>query len=374
MKLKILYIVSTLRDTGPTNQLFGIVSNLDKEIFEPFIMTLAKEPVNSKKELFVNAGIHVESIGLSRIKFLFVGKRKLRKRILEIRPNLIHTNGIRSDCVVNKLKIEIPVCSTIRAYIYEDYKALYGKTVGTVMEIMHTKAIKTMKYPICCSKSIAKKYAEQLNIDFCVIQNGVDIKRYSSKDKNRATEARQKLGLPLNKIVCVVVGALIDRKDPLTIVKAVEQIKDKSDFLFLFIGDGVLREEMEKHRSEYIYILGHKPNVSEFLQASDFFISASKSEGLPNSVLEAGACGIPMILSNISQHREIFETKMDGIAFFEVGDISKLSELIINFGENCRQYSSQYISEYIKGKFDSKIMSRNYQDFYLRCIYSKENK
>lgn len=372
-KIKILYIVSRLISGGPTNQLFGIIHNLDRQLFEPYILTLSEEPYKSCKEKFIEDGVVVETLGLSKIHYFFLGKRKLYKVVCKISPDFIHTSGMRADSIINKLKLDIPTCSTIHTYVFDDYKLLYGRVAGSIMEYVHSRAIKKMKYPVCCSQSIAKKYSNRYSRNFLAIQNGVDTKRYAAKEKSQIIQMRQKMGLPLNKMIFTVVGSLIERKDPMTIIEAIEQISDKRDYMFLFIGEGVLKEELERHKSEYIHILGYKTNISDFLQVSDFFISASKAEGLPTAVLEAGACGLPMILSDISQHREIFDTKIDGVDFFNCGDVNQLSQLIVSYGKKNKNCSSENISIYIKDKFDSQIMSKKYQSFYQDCLFTGKN-
>lgn len=363
-KMKVLYIVSTLRSTGPTNQLYGIIHNLDREKFTPYILTLSKNPKDSKKQKFEDDKVEIETLGLSRIAFTILGKNKLKKVLTRISPDLIHTSGFRADVTLSGMDIEIPVCSTIRNYVFEDYIPLYGRIKGTLMCIWHKRALKKMKYPICCSKALKEKYTEHLKRDFFVIQNGVDTKCYYMYNEKEKLSIREKLKLPVDKKIIVVAGDLIERKSPMTIIYAVEQIQTPKNFRLLFIGTGNLSEKLKKYESEYIRFLGYKNNIYEYFQAADFLISASKSEGLPNIVLEAGACGLPMILSDIQQHKEIFGTDIMGIKYFNSGDINMLTESIHCFLNDCGKYSRVVISDYIKERFDSRIMSQNYQKFY----------
>ena len=70
-------------------------------------------------------------------------------------------------------------------------------------------------------------------------------------------------------------------------------------------------------------LIGH---VQEYLGASNYFISASLAEGLPNSVLEAMACGLPCILSNIPPHVEIHEMNKDSSLMFDIKDVKGLRD------------------------------------------------
>ena len=80
---KILYLVSTLGSSGPTNQLSYIVKYLDRSIFEPLILTLSHEPEASAIKYFQNVlEVRVESLGLSRMRGMLSGSAKVKHYIM----------------------------------------------------------------------------------------------------------------------------------------------------------------------------------------------------------------------------------------------------------------------------------------------------
>lgn len=102
--IKILYIVSTLKRCGPNNQLFNIINNLDETNFFPVVITLSPEPMDSRFDDYVKAGIEVHSLNLSRFSGVFFAKSKVRKLIDELRPDIIHTQGVRGDIIASQIK------------------------------------------------------------------------------------------------------------------------------------------------------------------------------------------------------------------------------------------------------------------------------
>lgn len=70
-------------------------------------------------------------------------------------------------------------------------------------------------------------------------------------------------------------------------------------------------------------------NSKQYYQAADILVSSSLAEGLPNTVLEAIACGMPCILSDIEPHKEIIEGEGVGV-IFERRSIEQLRKCIIN--------------------------------------------
>lgn len=365
-KIKVLYIVSTLARRGPTNQLFNIVSNLNDDDFECKVVTLSPEAEDTLLPKFLQHGIEVKPLNLSRIGGFFWGCSSLKKVIDLYKPNIVHTQGIRSDGFAKwlKNKFGVKAVSTIRCLPNEDYPLQYGKIVGHLMAHRHLTILKGLDEVIAVSKSIDQK----LSITTTVIQNGCDISRFSPVSDDEKLDLRRKLGLPTDRIVLISVGHLSARKSPLTIVRALMLVKNRKDFELIFLGDGELRPECEavSKNEDNIRYFGRVNNVDEYLKAADAFISASLSEGLPNSVLESLACGVPVILSKIPQHQEIFESYKDEGLFFEPNNENALSKILTSLtASGLRSLPTRTI---VENNFDARQMSLRYQTLYKSMV------
>jgi glycosyltransferase involved in cell wall biosynthesis len=114
-----------------------------------------------------------------------------------------------------------------------------------------------------------------------------------------------------SKIV-LFVGRLDAGKNAETFITAVAKIADEIPFIALICGDGPLRRKHEEivkdlELEERIIFLGNASNVWSLMKRADAFVSLSRFEGCPNVVLEAAACGSPLVISNISAHRELLD-------------------------------------------------------------------
>lgn len=369
-KIKILYVVSTLKHSGPTMVLLGTVKNLSKEKFDLQILTLSPEPQDSKMKEFLNDNIKVESLNLSRFEFIMKGYRALKEYIDQYDPDIIHTSGIRSDIAISKMNIKAKHCMTIHNYVYEDYIAKYGNLIGKIAANSSIKAMKKCDYVICCSNSLRNMYSKILPTkDLYVVQNGVDTYKFKPvADVNMKVRLRSILGIPQDHIVFLSVGSLIKRKDPTSIIRAFKNANYKNKATLILLGDGELMEQCEKESNENIILKGNVRNVNDYLQASDVYISASKSEGLPNSVLEAGSCGLDLILSDIPQHKEIFEDNFGLVEFFAVEDIKMLSVKINKAIEANNREINYNIVKLIEDNFSNNVMSKHYEEMYYLML------
>ena len=120
--------------------------------------------------------------------------------------------------------------------------------------------------------------------------------------------------------------------------------------------------------SKNIFFLGNINNIQKVYQVADYFVSASYSEGLPNSVLEAMSSGITCILSDIPMHRELYGEEIDMINFNpnSVESLYKaFKEAFVN-EDNPMKYRNHIIQT-----FSSIKMSSNYHNMYIRLINGK---
>ncbi len=132
--------------------------------------------------------------------------------------------------------------------------------------------------------------------------------------------------------VLLFAGRFSPEKNIETIIDAFEIVSSQKDAVLLLCGEGELKpkiEEMvrEKDLAARVFFLGYVQNVWEFMKRADLFISVSYYEGRPNVVLEAIACGCPLILSDIPAHRDFL---LDGDALFvNPRDASALAGAIV---------------------------------------------
>ena len=129
-------------------------------------------------------------------------------------------------------------------------------------------------------------------------------------------------------------GRLVDQKDFITFLKAIEIVKKRIKIKALLIGSGILKKELEKYiknnkLEKIVKIIDFKKNPYKYLKFADVFILSSKFEGLPNVLLEAASLKVPIISTDCNTGpREILKGNKGGL-LFKVGDSIKLAKKII---------------------------------------------
>lgn len=361
---KILYIVSTLRKSGPTNQLYNIIRNLDFTKFEPSVLTLSAEPEDkdSRWNDFNALGIKLGSLELSRVKGTLYGKKAVLNYIRSVEPDLVHTQGIRADSILASLNIATPWIMTARNFPLDDYPSKFGKIKGALMARKHLSAIKQCQHLVCCSKAILEKL-KHFRSDGIAIQNGISL---SVGDRKRPSLVNR-----LSRPIFVSVGSLIPRKNMELLVEAFKKASIGNGCLII-LGDGFQKEELQSRSSENIHFLGNVSNVTDYLSCSDYFISTSLSEGLPNTVLEALECGLPTILSDIESHKEI-ESECGNACHIVSLDLGSeaFCEAIEKASEIFRDFSSDLSRKSVNSNFSAFKMSARYQEFYDNLLEEK---
>lgn len=365
--IKVLYIVSTLKRTGPTQQLFNIIKYLDRDVFDPYLITLSPEPTESCLNDYKKLGVVCGSLGLSRLMGIVLTGRRIKGIVGEINPSIIHSQGVRADALCARLN-EYPVrVTTQRNYPFKDYAMKYGVIPGYCLARYHYHLLKKIPCVIACSQSVARlNEMHSLHSDY--IRNGVDISdQVITSDANKRIVMRDTLGIPATATVFVSSGSLIERKAPDILIKAFKLVSNPHAHLVV-LGDGNLRMECEAiaEISTRIHFVGHVHNVCDYLAAADCFVSTSRSEGLPNSVLEALNAGLPVILSDIPSHREIInmEPRIGGL--FKVDDLEQLAQQMAEFMPG--EQATQAAREIINTKLNARVMSLAYQRKYIEHI------
>lgn len=363
-KIKILYVVNYFDYSGPCNVLINIVKNIDYSKFEVKLITIFPEAKKSQIKVFKKYGEHIY-IPLKRWNVLFGNVKELKKEIDRYHPDVIHATCVFAEYAVRCIYPEKEFI-TLHSFMKEDYIMGKGKAIGSVLCCMEKRVIKSAAMVVACGESLSRKYQQEMNISIGYIRNGVETEHKEMPDDK--TQLREKLGLPLDKRIFVYSANFNHIKNHRFLLENINKL-ERDDLCFLFLGDGPTLQELKNNYdlANVIY-QGRVSNVHDFLKASDVYISVSKSEGMPMAVLEALADGLPVLLSNIPQHMELFQLE-NGIGQSYISDDARNLVLKIEHMCRCNLKEMGVLSEkLVKDFFDAKEMSRKYQEKYLKIV------
>ena len=196
----------------------------------------------------------------------------------------------------------------------------------------------------------AKRIGVKKNI--IIIPNGADPKLFKQRDKNKA---RNKLNLPKDKQIILAIGGLIKRKGFNYLIEAIQHIlEQRKDILLLIIGKGGVEGNETDNLKKQIKIMGLKNYVNLLLQkphkelpwwinSCDVFCLPSLREGYPNVLVEALACGKPVIATNAYGAREIVKDKKYGF-LVKRKDVPELASALTNAMN--KKWNAKEISRY----------------------------
>lgn len=169
-----------------------------------------------------------------------------------------------------------------------------------------------------------------------VIGNGVDSTRFQPVDRHTA---RTRFGLPAQAKVLITVGALVERKGFHRVIECMpELLRHHPGLHYLVVGGASPEGDMEAQLraqaarlglTERVHFIGPVPpeDLKWPLSAADVFVLATRNEGWANVILEAMACGLPVVATDVGGNREVVaDTRLGRIVPF--GDQAALCDAL----------------------------------------------
>ena len=196
-------------------------------------------------------------------------------------------------------------------------------------DLNHSKSICQKVDGVVCvsSKNLEESIALNLTTkDKCkVFPNGIDNRLFCKQDKRNARKA---LGLPEDIFIVAFVGAFKESKGPDRLSKAIDMI-ESNDVYSLFIGGGSL----EPYCKNILFKgrLLHE-QIPQYLNASDVFVLPTRAEGCCNAIIEAMACGLPIISSNLPFNWDVLNE--NNSIMIDPNNVVELSKAICALKDN----------------------------------------
>lgn len=257
---------------------------------------------------------------------------KMFLKIRKINPDLVHIQNIGSG---------IP--GYFAKKIFKKPYLIWARGMDAYFPDWFTRltsgfTLKNANAVIALTKNMKEEIKKSYKGKIYVIPNSIDLTGFNNISKS---EMRKKLQINEEDKIILFVGRFRPEKGLEYLVKAISIIKEKDkEAKLLLVGEGPEEENLrnlvfEKQLTEFITFAGQIPheNVKDYMVASDIFVLPSLSEGFPNVLLEAMACGLSIVATRVTGIPEIVKDGENGFLVEpkDEKDISKkISDLLNN--------------------------------------------
>ncbi len=222
---------------------------------------------------------------------------------LKTKPKIVHAfldeNNIKAG--VAAVLARVPrIVFGVRSLAPDNYKYLHRNYMRPGYRVLLRRSETAVSSN---SRAGARDYRRWLRmpaLKIHVVSNGIDFDAFAVRD-GVDSSARQRLGLPLEAKIILSVMRLSEEKQPILWARAVIEIsRRRPDVYFVLIGDGPMRPEVETALQlasvmDRVRLVLQTPEVPAYMRASDLFLLTSRIEGLPNTLIEAQAVGVPVV-------------------------------------------------------------------------------
>ena len=364
---KIGFFVNSLIKAGPVNVVYDIIAHIDREIYEPVIFVLRKQvEFRSLFDKFSSLNIKIFFLNFSFLQMesrAFFCAGIIEQKLEEEGITDVHAHSYNAAVILSKCKKNIRKIITFHNICAEDFPRQKGLLLGNCMVLRYLNAIRKFDDKIGISDIVSDFYRKKIkDYSIVTIYNGIDCEKFFKPTLNQRENIRKKFGLT-DETVYVIIGTLSKRKNVIHIIDTIKKVKDEKKF-FYFVGTGPLLKKCKQIAADCknIIFTGYQMDIRDYLAIADFSIAASKSEGFGLAALEVVVSGITLIYSDCKAFQELFSG--NEVMKHYMFSLDDKNSLLIKINELNKIDNFESIISTYREKFDSKVMSKKYQQIY----------
>jgi glycosyltransferase involved in cell wall biosynthesis len=360
--VRVLHVLNTLQTGGAEHLVLNLARAIDRKRFALAAVSLAGDG---------EIGEELRKLGVST----FVLERrqgldaslvpKLVSLIRRERAEVVHTHNVAPWLyagIAGRLA-GAAVCHTEHSGLFREQRALRRaeRALGLI-----SKAV------ICDGDDVRRQLVDEQGLsprNVVTILNGVDTSLYGRQCDVEAQ--RRALGIPPGVPVVGTVARLQPVKDQASLLAAFARVAaELPNAKLVLVGDGPVRAALESQSASpalagRVIFLGRRSDIPDILPTFDVFALPSLSEGLPLTLLEAMAAGLPCVATAVGAMPEAIVAERTGL-LVPVGDVAALADTLLRLlrDPNLRREMGQAGQKRARELFDLKVMTRRYEDLY----------
>lgn len=283
------------------------------------------------------------------------------------KPDLIYSHFLPNSYLALRLKQKY----NIPLVVIEHWSEINKDEIKSWVRLMGDLVYKNADNIVVVSDSLRKRIKQHFDMNSVVVHNMANQSFFKGDFhvKERGS-----------KLMFVTTGRLIYGKGFDLLIAAFDKLKLPADLWELnIIGDGEKRDNLQTQINEAglqsnIHLLGqkNKEEIVVLLSQSDVFVLPSRNENFSVAVIEALACGLPVIASICGGIRECIED-FNGL-LFPVNDVDRLADAIKYMFEHYDQYDRGRISKDCKNRFSPEIIARQLTQIFEQTVMDYNTK
>jgi glycosyltransferase involved in cell wall biosynthesis len=298
---------------------------------------------------------------------------RLARIIREWKPAIVHSHMVHANLLtrVTRLLAPVPVLICSARSIQEG-----GRLRDWLYRL--TDPLCDLTTHVC--QSGAQRYIRERIVPhhkMRVVYNGVDVEQFRPDGQVRLRIRREaEIG---KQFVWLAVGRLEAPKDYPTLIRAFARVSAaREDTLLWIVGDGPLRGQLEALSREMglqlgVRFWGLRGDVSNLMNAADAFVMSSSWEGLPNALIEAQACGLPAVVTNVGGNAEVVVQEETGF-IVPPQNPDALAEAMLrlmNLPVEMRQQMGILARQRVEQKFSLESVVTQWENLYHELLQTK---
>jgi len=323
MKHVALIIPGFRRLGGAEQQVIQLAKGLHQRGWRVSVVTLSRSPSEQLETLFP-PGIRVVNLGMRKGLADPRGWIRFHRWLKREHPDVVHAHLPHAVWMARWSRLAAPLRVLVDT-IHTSATGGLGRRLGYRWSRWLPDQVTAV------SQAVADAYINARmagNSNLTVLANGVDTNADSGfgRPNPQSREQLRRQFKVAEKFLWFTAGRLDPVKDYPTLLAAFRHVPEPA--LLVIAGSGPMQDELlelanEPDLESRVTFLGFTPDVASWLQAADGFVLASQWEGLPIALLEASACAVPAVATNVPGTREVVA---DGVTGFlaESGNVPAL--------------------------------------------------
>jgi glycosyltransferase involved in cell wall biosynthesis len=372
---KMVHLISSLYVGGAETTLYKLLSQINRQGFEAAVVCMIESgPVG---ERILKLGVPVYSLGMRRGRPSPVGLWQLVRFLRQERPEILQTWLYHADLmgmVAGKLAGVRTILWNVRACDMDmsQYRPLSAWTRRVCAWLSGWPAAVIVNSEAGRVFHARSGYRPRR---WVLIPNGFDTRQFKP-DPVARRDVRHELGLAEDDLLVGLVARFDPMKDHETFLRAAEQlIQTHPRTHFVMVGDNITRDNAvlsaliaQTQLGKQVHLLGRRSDVPRLMTALDIATCSSYSEGFPNVVGEAMACGVPCVVTNVGDTPRIVGGAGVVVPPKDPGAIADGWRRVIAMGTEGRQPLGQAARKRIEENYSLECVVRQYEDLYSSLI------